>query len=309
MGLTSDARVVWPFLNGIATIYKPASYGLHRTRNTILTHLCRDLNALEGRPQREYVRIEGETNQPMTVQVVPNLADHLLLTGSHYQQKDFKLSWANYLGHNTSGVVVIGINEGARTVVRMRESNPTRFYKVKGVFGQATDNYFISGKIMEKATYKSIKRATVDAVCASMQASHQRKMFELCGVDMQSQAAYELAVQGPIRPANRKIPMIYAIKCVAFDLPKFTLEIACINEYEMYLKTLVHELGIQLHSAATCTQIQCFRYGLFTTELALLKKHWDIQSVLDNMEKSQAILDNNKYLVKQDSPTLLEQQI
>ncbi|XP_015519056.1 mitochondrial mRNA pseudouridine synthase Trub2 [Neodiprion virginianus] len=309
MGVTSDARVVWQFLNGIAAIYKPAGYSLHRTRNTILTHLCRDLNALEGRPQREYVRIEGETDKPMTVQVVPNLADHLLLTGPHYQQKDFKLSWVNYLGYDTSGVVIIGINEGARTVMRMRESNPTRFYKVKGVFGQATDNYFTSGKIVEKATYKSIKRATVDAICASMQASHQRKMFELCGVDMQSQAAYELAIQGPIRPANNKIPMIYAIKCVAFNMPEFTLEIACINEYEMYLKTLVHQLGIQLHSVATCTQIQCFRYGLFTTELALLKKHWDVQSILDNMEQTQAILDNNKYLVEQDSPTLIEQQI
>ncbi|XP_046420034.1 mitochondrial mRNA pseudouridine synthase Trub2 [Neodiprion fabricii] len=309
MGVTSDARVVWQFLNGIAAIYKPAGYSLHRTRNTILTHLCRDLNALEGRPQREYVRIEGETDKPMTVQVVPNLADHLLLTGPHYQQKDFKLSWVNYLGYDTSGVVIIGINEGARTVMRMRESNPTRFYKVKGVFGQATDNYFTSGKIVEKATYKSIKRATVDAICASMQASHQRKMFELCGVDMQSQAAYDLAIQGPIRPANNKIPMIYAIKCVAFNMPEFTLEIACINEYEMYLKTLVHQLGIQLHSVATCTQIQCFRYGLFTTELALLKKHWDVQSILDNMEQTQAILDNNKYLVEQDSPTLIEQQI
>ncbi|XP_046476303.1 pseudouridylate synthase TRUB2, mitochondrial [Neodiprion pinetum] len=309
MGVTSDARVVWQFLNGIAAIYKPAGYSLHRTRNTILTHLCRDLNALEGRPQREYVRIEGETDKPMTVQVVPNLADHLLLTGPHYQQKDFKLSWVNYLGYDTSGVVIIGINEGARTVMRMRESNPTRFYKVKGVFGQATDNYFTSGKIVEKATYKSIKRATVDAICASMQASHQRKMFELCGVDMQSQAAYELAIQGPIRPANNKIPMIYAIKCVAFNMPEFTLEIACINEYEMYLKTLVHQLGIQLHSVATCTQIQCFRYGLFTTELALLKKHWDVQSILNNMEQTQAILDNNKYLVEQDSPTLIEQQI
>jgi len=45
----------------------------------------------------------------------------------------------------------------------------------------------------------------------------------LCGLDMQSQAAYELAVQGPIRPVDINIPMIYNIKCIDFKSPEFTL--------------------------------------------------------------------------------------
>lgn len=45
----------------------------------------------------------------------------------------------------------------------------------------------------------------------------------LCGVDIQSQTAYELAAKGPIRPANPKIPVIYGIKCVEFNLPDFTI--------------------------------------------------------------------------------------
>lgn len=40
---------------------------------------------------------------------------------------------------------------------------------------------------------------------------------------MQSQAAYELAVKGPIRPAVAEIPMVYTIKCVEFEPPEFTL--------------------------------------------------------------------------------------
>lgn len=40
---------------------------------------------------------------------------------------------------------------------------------------------------------------------------------------MQSQAAYELAVQGLMRPADNNIPMIYSIKCVDFTSPEFTL--------------------------------------------------------------------------------------
>lgn len=55
-------------------------------------------------------------------------------------------------------------------------------------------------------------------------------MFRLCGLDMQSQAAYELAIQGLMRPADNQIPMIYTIKCVDFTSPEFTLG-KCYNFY------------------------------------------------------------------------------
>lgn len=47
--------------------------------------------------------------------------------------------------------------------------------------------------------------------------------FRLCGVDLQSQTAYELAAKGPIRPMDSKTPVIYGVKCVHFDPPDFTL--------------------------------------------------------------------------------------
>lgn len=52
----------------------------------------------------------------------------------------------------------------------------------------------------------------------------------LCGLDIQSQAAYELAVQGLVRPADMHIPMIYNIKCIDFTSPEFTLG-KCYNIY------------------------------------------------------------------------------
>lgn len=76
----------------------------------------------------------------------------------------------------------------------------------------------------------------------------------------------------------------------------------------MYLKGLIHELGIQLHSVATCTQIQCFKYGIFTTQSALLKKHWNLQSIINNMEETGKLIRDNPFLLKQDSPILLEQR-
>lgn len=45
----------------------------------------------------------------------------------------------------------------------------------------------------------------------------------MAGIDMQSKLAYELAVQGPIRPANSKLPIIYGLKCIDFKGPEFTI--------------------------------------------------------------------------------------
>lgn len=45
----------------------------------------------------------------------------------------------------------------------------------------------------------------------------------MCGVDMQSQLACDLAIKGPIRPINSKLPILYGIKCIDFDPPSFTI--------------------------------------------------------------------------------------
>ncbi|KAM0732446.1 Pseudouridylate synthase TRUB2, mitochondrial [Formica fusca] len=305
--LVSDARIAWKVLNGVFAVYKPPAVTYLNIRDTIIHRLCEDLNSMHVRPPIQHVCIEGNTTDKMNIVTHPSYADHPLVVGPRYQPKDFKLVCANYLNTDSSGLMICGINDNTKWIHKLKASKPPVSYKIKGILGQATDNYFKTGKIVEKSTYKFIKRDAVDRICASMQAAHQRKMFEICGLDMQSQAAYELAIQGLMRPVDNHIPMVYTIKCVDFTSPEFTLEIVAINENEMYLKTLVHDLGMQLHSVATCTQILCFRYALFNLDLALLPKHWELQNVLDNMEQCHDILNRNRYLLKQKNPILTEQ--
>lgn len=45
----------------------------------------------------------------------------------------------------------------------------------------------------------------------------------LAGLDIKSQDAYELAVQGMLRPGDPHVPMIYGIKCIEFNPPNFTI--------------------------------------------------------------------------------------
>lgn len=92
--------------------------------------------------------------------------------GPRYQPKDFKLICGNYLSKDMSGLMVCGINNGTSWAHKLKDSKSPTSYRVKGLLGQATDTYFITGKIIEKSTYKYIKRNTIDKICASMQAAH-----------------------------------------------------------------------------------------------------------------------------------------
>lgn len=133
---------------------------------------------MEVRPPIKYVAIEGPTNQEMKIVVRDSYADNPLITGPRYQEEDFKLSSANLMSRESSGVLVCGINLGTRLVHKIRESRLTKFYRIKGMLGQAKDNDFATGRIIEKSTWKHIKRHNIDHMCALMQGSHQRKMFE-----------------------------------------------------------------------------------------------------------------------------------
>ncbi|XP_076627766.1 pseudouridylate synthase TRUB2, mitochondrial [Colletes latitarsis] len=302
----NDARVLYKALCGVCVLYKPTYMCFEKLKYTLITNLCRDLNNKNVRPPVKYVSIEGPTNSPMRVDTHDSYSDNILVVGPRYQKQDFILGASRIVLAESSGVVVCGINFGTSFIKTIRYSNFTKFYKVKGLLGQATDTYFYTGKIKERSTYKHVKRGHIDKICSSMQSSHQRKMFENCGVDIQSQAAYDLAVKGLLRPADRKIPMIYTIRCIDFSPPEFTLEIVCINEDEMYLKTIIHDLGMRLHSTATCTQINCVQDGLFNVNIALLKKHWTLHDILTNMQMCHKIIQNNKRVLYRGSPTLME---
>lgn len=196
--------------------------------------------------------------------------------------------------------LVFGINKGLKQSMRIQRNRPIRAYHVTGKLGVATDAHLPDSRITMKANYNHVSAERLSDLTASLQASHQRKMFELCGVDMQSQAAYEIACKGLIRPANKTIPVVYGIKLIDFQKPNFTLEIHAINETENYLATLIHEIGIEVRSVAHCTAIRCIRHGKFTVEGALLRHGWNLAGVVKNIREQKQILEEHPYLLKQD---------
>lgn len=185
-------------------------------------------------------------------------------------------------------IIVLGINDGVKAKYHL--NNQIRVYHITGCLGICTDNNFPDTRIKSKANFKHIHKDKLTTLLASMEASHKRKTFEMCGIDLQSQSAYDLAVKGRVRPDNVTVPVLYSIKCIQFDRPDFTIEIHSIHESEQYFGNLIHEIGLQLHTLAYCKGIQCIRYGNFTVENSLLRRHWDLKNILLNMDGNESYL-------------------
>ncbi|XP_014283506.1 pseudouridylate synthase TRUB2, mitochondrial isoform X2 [Halyomorpha halys] len=290
--LLYDAQSVSQLLNGIVCVYKSAGETFNRVRQSFLHKLSKELCELECRIPKQRISVErDEVTRILTVKKFENLADHPLVMGPMYEPNDFKCSSAVRLGIDTAGVLVLGLNSGTKDVYELHREHPLRVYRLNGTFGYMTNNLYKTGKVVDKSSFQHIRRGALEKFLAATEASHQRTMYELCGVDPQSQAAYELAAKGLIRPTNTKAPVIYAVKFISLELPNFTIEVHCINEYEAYLKALINSIGTRLQSYATCTGIQCMRHSHFSLEHALLKKHWNLEEVIKNIQ-------NNKRLMK-----------
>lgn len=297
----TEAPTAWKLLNGILCLYKPAGFHSLTAQKLLKAKIANELCEMECRDQYHHVLIEGNTTKDMSVTVIPSYADHPLVIGPRYQSQDIRCLPVMKLGKNTSGVFLVGLNAGVKRAFAFQKDFPLRTFHLRGKLGQATDNFFMDGKIIEKSKYEHVRRDRLERLLASIQASHQSKIFDLSGVDPQSQEAYNLAVKGPIRPATTEIPIIYGLKCIEFKPPDFMIEVQCINETEEFLMVLVHELGYKLRSAATCSGIQCVRHAYFSVCDALLKKHWTLQNILDNLTACKKILNKHK-----STPHLLE---
>lgn len=303
MNSLSTGEKAFRLLNGIVCLYKPAGIHLSGCRHSLLLKLTQELNSCGVRSPENRVVISGDTTKELNVKVESSYADNVLVVGPRYQTQDIKCIWTTHLGKRVSGVCVVGLNKGTKMARNLQNNYPLRTYHLHGQLGIMTKNMYIDGQVVEKGRFDFVKRENVDKLMSTIQASNQKKMFELANVDTQTQTAYDLATKGLIRPASTKNPLIYGIKCISLDLPNFIIEVNVINEYESYLLSLIHEIGLKLRCSATCTAIRCIRYSSFTIQQALLMKHWNLQYVLENMREC-----NSSYKQMSRLPSFITEQ-
>ncbi|XP_065709817.1 pseudouridylate synthase TRUB2, mitochondrial isoform X1 [Patagioenas fasciata] len=266
---------------GLFAVYKPAGVAWGCVREAVETKLLRELNAASVRAPRQHVRFlpaPGDSGDTRLVAMrVPVLADHPLVRGPRFRR--LKIGAGHRLDVKASGVFVLGIGHGNKLLTDLYNCHLTRVYTVGGLFGKATDDFSDTGKLVEKTTFDHITREKLERILAVIQGTNHKALLMYSNIDMKTQEAYELAVQGLIRPMGKSPPIITGIRCLQFAPPEFQLEVHCLHETQQYLRKIVHEIGLELKSSAVCTQVRRIRDGVFTLDDALLRTQWNLQSI------------------------------
>ncbi|XP_057702020.1 mitochondrial mRNA pseudouridine synthase TRUB2 isoform X2 [Corythoichthys intestinalis] len=240
-------------LEGLFCVYKPAGIRWKLVRDTIETKLLEGLNALPSLPlpvQTRFLAPSGDdtvTQKGLTVVSVPVLFNHPL---------------------------VLGVGNGNKALNDLYYTKVTRDYTLECELGTATHDFSHKGRVVERSTYDHITEDKLERVLAMLQGANQKALLTYANVDMQSQEAYEMAVQGSLGPEGKSPPILTGLRCIRFQPPNFTLEVRCLNETQKYLRKVVHEIGLELRSTAICKGVRRTRDGSFTLQDALTRNQW-----------------------------------
>lgn len=162
---------------------------------------------------------------------------------------------------------------------------------------------FAGSMVMHQATYDHVTRGKLDGLLASMQADYQKQMFDSCGINLQTQEAYDLACKGLIRPGQPTECIIYGTKCIAFKRNNFTLEVNCMNATEERLISLITKIAINLRTLAHCIKIRRTRYGFFSYENALLRGEIHLSNIIQNIAECEQIWYRHPNMVDREVTT------
>ncbi|XP_061583242.1 mitochondrial mRNA pseudouridine synthase TRUB2 [Cololabis saira] len=289
-------------LEGLFCVYKPPGVHWKLVREAIETSLLKGVNATAPQPVPHEVRFlvdgnsETKASKSLTLSAtsVPALSKHPLATGPEF--KRIRVGVGHRLDMSSSGVLVLSVGNGNKVLNDLYGTRITRDYTLECEFGTATHDFSHTGRAVERSTYGHITHDKLERVLAMLEGTNQKTLRMYSNVDMSSQEAYEMAVQGLLGPDGKSSPVMTGLRCIHFQPPNFTLEVQCLNETQKYLRKVVHEIGLELRSTALCKGVRRTRDGLFTLHDALTHHHWTAADVMGAIQQYHRSKKNRKHL-------------
>ncbi|KAL3989805.1 TruB pseudouridylate synthase (N terminal domain) family protein [Acanthocheilonema viteae] len=298
MRIPTSATDIWKSLHGIVCVHKPRDMSLISLKRYLISRICESANRrclpIEI-PEIEMPIVEPHpiSQAPVVIGVrkQPNYDFHPLVVGRPFRKEDIRVEELDYQQAATSGLCLLGINDGCDMLETLRDRVWVNEYVLKGQLGRGTVQNKIRGKVNRECDYEHITYRHMSRFLIRLQAHYKKLAFKLANVDLESQEAFELARKGLPRPKVLGAPVIYFIKLVNFHLPHFTINLHCVCKDDDFLQDFINEVALSLGSVASCRQLLRTRLGPFDCKHSLLDKHFTLRNILRNMQLCQKIIE------------------
>src|SRR2546425_5405948 len=174
--------------------------------------------------------------------------------------KQKRVGHAGTLDPAASGVLPICIGQGTRIAEYISESG--KAYQAKIVFGAATDTYDAEGTITSTASTTGLTLTKIEEILPHFLGSQMQVPPLYSAIKLQGQPAYKRARAGEEIALEPRTIVIYSLEVIDWNLPHLTLAIECSKG--TYIRSLAHDLGMQLGCYAYLSALVRTRSGPFT---------------------------------------------
>jgi tRNA pseudouridine55 synthase len=184
-----------------------------------------------------------------------------------------------------SGVLVIGIGREYTRKLGNYQNDCTKGYIAEGRFGYSTETMCPESKVVEEKEFMHVTRDKVEYVLDNMIGNVDQRVprysaGKVNGMRLSEYARRDIHVELPVKRV-----VLHGVRLLEFELPRFKVEVECGSGF--YVRTLIHEIGVQLDTLATITSLCRTRQGEFEVDSrnTLTFDRWDIENITSVLEQ------------------------
>ena len=176
-----------------------------------------------------------------------------------------KVGHTGALDPMATGVLVVCLGQATRLAEYLMAGR--KRYRAVIVLGTSTDTYDAEGQVVSSAGRTDFSRAEIEAALSGFSGRIEQVPPMYSALKRDGQPLYKLARQGktverPPRPVD-----IYDLRLLDWTPPALTIEVTC--SPGTYIRSLAHDLGQRLGSAAYLAGLVRLSSGQFTLEEAV----------------------------------------
>ena len=184
--------------------------------------------------------------------------DVVAIIRKHLKQK--RVGHAGTLDPLASGVLPICVGQATRVAEYLSESG--KAYQADINFGTATDTYDAEGTITATASTADLTLNMIQETLEQFRGPQMQNPPLYSAIKIQGQPAYKRARAGEVIVLEPRPIVIHALEILEWIPPRLTLAIECSKG--TYIRSLAHDLGMQLGCCAYLEALVRTRSGPFT---------------------------------------------
>ncbi|MEW6068210.1 MAG: tRNA pseudouridine(55) synthase TruB [Nitrospirota bacterium] len=173
-----------------------------------------------------------------------------------------KAGHAGTLDPLATGILLVCINEA--TKITRFLSDMEKEYDVRLKFGERTDTYDSTGRVIEKKEVFFLKETHISEVLNKFVGRIRQMPPMYSAIKINGQPLYKLARRGMSIERQERMVDIYKIDITSFNLPYLDLKIACSKG--TYIRTLCDDIGDALDIGAHMVSLKRTKIGIFRIE-------------------------------------------